>query len=100
MAKFCIILVIIFWASAFVGIRHAVLEYHPFELALFRYIIASITLLIFALIKKIRLPEIKDLVHFFSTGIIGISVWTLSFSVISITEERVVPFSSARAEDL
>jgi len=80
MAKFCIILVIIFWASAFVGIRHAVLEYHPFELALFRYIVASITLLIFALIKKIRLPESKDLTHFFITGVIGISVYNIALN--------------------
>ena len=85
MAKFCIILVIIFWASAFVGIRHAVLEYHPFELALFRYIVASITLLIFALIKKIRLPEIKDIVPFFITGIIGISFYNMALNYGELT---------------
>lgn len=85
MAKFCIILVIIFWASAFVGIRHAVVEYHPFELALFRYTVASITLLIFALIKGIRLPEIKDLAHLFITGIIGISVYNISLNYGELT---------------
>ncbi|MCP4673477.1 MAG: EamA family transporter [Desulfobacula sp.] len=85
MAKFCIILVIIFWASAFVGIRHAVLEYHPFELALFRYTVASMTLLIFVLIKRIRLPEIKDLVHFFISGVIGISVYNISLNYGELT---------------
>ena len=85
LVKICVISVIIFWASAFVGIRHAVHEYHPFELALFRYIIASITLLIFALIKGIRLPEMKDLAHLFITGVIGVSVYNISLNYGEIT---------------
>ncbi len=85
MAQFCIVLVIIFWASAFIGIRHAVHEYHPFELALFRYIVASITLLIFAFIKKIHLPEIKDLAHFLITGVIGISIYNIALNYGELT---------------
>ncbi len=85
MAKFYIIIVILFWASSFAGIRYAVLEYHPFELALFRYIVASITLLIFALIKKIRLPKIKDSGHFFIAGIIGISVYNIALNYGELT---------------
>ncbi len=85
MAKFHIVLVIIFWASAFVGIRHAVVEYHPFELALFRYIVASITLLIVAFFKQIRLPEIKDLFRFSVTGIIGISVYNIALNYGELT---------------
>ncbi|TCL38068.1 EamA-like transporter family protein [Anaerospora hongkongensis] len=35
---------IILWASAFVGIRAAIQDYPPIELATFRYIVASIIL--------------------------------------------------------
>ncbi|MCP4117502.1 MAG: DMT family transporter [Desulfobacteraceae bacterium] len=85
MVKIHIILVIIFWASAFAGIRHAVLEYHPFELALFRYIVASITLLIIAIFKKIRLPATKDLFRFFATGIIGIAMYNIALNYGELT---------------
>lgn len=85
MVKFFVILTIIFWASAFVGIRHAVSEYHPLELALFRYIVASITLLIVSIIKKIRLPNIKDLFRFFVIGIIGISVYNIALNYGELT---------------
>ncbi len=85
MAKIYSILVILFWASAFVGIRHAVLEYNPFELALFRYIVASITLLVVAIFKRIRLPSSKDLLRFFVTGIIGISVYNIALNYGELT---------------
>ena len=85
MARLCIILVIIFWASAFVGIRHAVLGYHPFELALFRYLVASITLAVFAFIQKIRLPETRDLGRLFITGVIGISVYNVALNYGELT---------------
>jgi drug/metabolite transporter (DMT)-like permease len=85
MAKLHIILVIIFWASAFVGIRHAILEYHPFELALLRYVVASITLLIVAIFKQIRLPEIKDLFRFFLTGVIGIALYNIALNYGELT---------------
>ncbi|MCP4024026.1 MAG: EamA family transporter [Desulfobacteraceae bacterium] len=77
MTKVYMILTMLFWASAFVGIRYAVAEYNPFELALFRYMVASMTLFIVAIFKKIRLPNIKDLSRFFVTGIIGISVYNI-----------------------
>jgi drug/metabolite transporter (DMT)-like permease len=48
---------IIFWASDFVGIRAALPDYTPLELAVFRLIVASVALFIFMLLGKIRLPK-------------------------------------------
>lgn len=85
MVQIYLVLTVILWASAFVGIRHAVKEYHPFELALLRYMVASFTLLIFAVIKKIQLPDPKDSMRLFFTGIIGISVYNITLNYGELT---------------
>lgn len=81
-----IVLSIVFFASAFVGIRATLNEYNPIELALFRFMIASITLVIVALIKKIRVPSKKDMPLILLIGfILFLNFIVLNYGALTIT---------------
>lgn len=73
-------LALLFWASAFVGIRVALHSYSPTSLALLRFIVASVFLLIYALIAKIKLPKTKDLPWFIAGGVIGIAGYHIALN--------------------
>jgi drug/metabolite transporter (DMT)-like permease len=86
MTYFLIILSIVFWASAFVGIRATLNEYNPIELAAFRFIVASIALLIVACIRKIKVPDKTDIPLILLTGfILFINFLALNYGALSIT---------------
>ena len=78
---------ILFWASAFVAIREALSSYSPGGLALLRFTIASLVLLIYALKKKMKFPLVKDLPYFFIIGFAGITVYhvALNFGELTVT---------------
>ncbi|MBN4080833.1 EamA family transporter [Caldithrix abyssi] len=80
-------LTILFWASAFVGIRAGLDEYNPIELAILRFVVASVILLIISRFIKLRLPAKTDLLRIFSSGITGITLYNiaLNFGELSIT---------------
>src|SRR5665648_41883 len=63
---------LIFWASAFAGIRVGLKAYSPGNLVLFRFLTASIVLLFYAIITHMPLPERKDLPAIFFLGFMGI----------------------------
>ncbi|MEA2021725.1 MAG: DMT family transporter [Candidatus Caldatribacteriota bacterium] len=71
---------LIFWASAFAGIRVGLKEYSPEHLVILRFLSASLVLLIYALIIRMPLPEKKDLPAMFSLGFIGITVYHLALA--------------------
>ncbi len=71
---------IILWASAFVGIRAAIQDYPPIELATFRYIVASILLFPLAYIRGIQLPKTKDLVTITLLGIFGFTLYNVALN--------------------
>jgi drug/metabolite transporter (DMT)-like permease len=56
-----IIFTLIFWASAFAGIRAGLKSYSPENLVLLRFLTASIILLAYAIITRMPLPEKRDL---------------------------------------
>jgi drug/metabolite transporter (DMT)-like permease len=56
------------WASAFAGIRAALQNYSPFNLALSRFLVASFLLALLALFNGMRLPERSDLPRILFTG--------------------------------
>ena len=60
MAYSLLVISVLIFASSLVGIRAALVDYKPLELAVFRFLIASITLAIYSLVTKIRLPIRKD----------------------------------------
>lgn len=72
-----IALTTLLWASAFAGIRVGLISYTPGELALLRFSVASIALLIYGLIAKIPLPKKQDLGAIAFIGLTGITGYHL-----------------------
>ncbi|SMB96004.1 DMT family transporter [Deinococcus hopiensis] len=69
-----ILVTIVFWASAFAGIRAGLDAFSPGHLTLYRFLVAAVALGIYALVARIPLPSGADL------GRIGL----LSFSGITL----------------
>ncbi len=71
---------LIFWASAFAGIRVGLKAYSPGNLVFFRFLTASLVLLAYAIITHMPLPERKDLPAIFFLGFMGITVYQLALT--------------------
>ena len=71
---------ILLWASVFPGVRYVMVHYSPEALMLFRFIIASIVLGGYCVIKKTPLPERADVPIFIWTGILGFFVYMWVFN--------------------
>ena len=81
-----IIAAVILWASTFVGIRAALIGYNPIEIAVLRFIISSITLLLIAIPGKIHLPDKRDWLPFVRLGIVlFINMISLNYGMRTIT---------------
>ena len=65
-----IILAVILWASSFVGIRAAIIEFSPTEIAVLRFIVSSIALLLITVSQKTLLPDKRDFLLFIPLGLI------------------------------
>jgi len=78
---------LIFWASAFAGIRVGLKAYSPGNLVLLRFLTASIVLSAYAIITRMPLPEKKDLPAIFFLGFMGITVYhlALTFGELKVT---------------
>ncbi len=73
---FCLLATLILWASAFVGIRASIADYPPVELAVFRFVIASLAMVpIFA--KKISIPAKSDWLKISLTGLFGFTLYNV-----------------------
>ncbi|MBY0599432.1 DMT family transporter [Bacillus bingmayongensis] len=73
-------LTIILWGTAFPVIRFGLEAFSPEHLTLLRLLIASFVLLIFAVINKMRLPELKDIPAIFILGGLGFTVYHLALN--------------------
>lgn len=72
---------VIFWASAFAGIRVGLQSYSPESLALLRYLVASFALLIYALVTRMPLlPELRDVPGIAALGFLGLSVYNVALN--------------------
>ncbi len=78
---------LIFWASAFAGIKVGLREYSPGHLVLLRFLTASVALLVYAVISRMPLPERKDIIKILALGFIGITVYhiALTFGELKVT---------------
>lgn len=78
---------IVFWSSAFAGIRVALFDFSPGHLALFRFLIASGVLAVFALAKHIGLPKLRDIPKILFFGFFGVTIYhlALNFGEITVT---------------
>jgi drug/metabolite transporter (DMT)-like permease len=71
---------IIFWASAFAGIQVGLKGYTPAQLALLRYISASVVLVIYAAVTHMPLPRRRDLPALFGFGFLGFTLYNIALN--------------------
>src|SRR5919107_3675300 len=71
---------VVFWASAFAGIRAGLGGYGPGEIALFRFVVASVVLGCIALVTRMRLPERRDLPAVFLGGFLAFTVYHVALN--------------------
>ncbi|AFZ92879.1 MULTISPECIES: DMT family transporter [Bacillus amyloliquefaciens group] len=69
------------WASAFPGIRAGLESYTPEHLALFRLLIGSMALLVFAVLTHMRLPDMKDIPAILSLGFLGFALYHILLNI-------------------
>lgn len=69
------------WASAFPGIRAGLESYTPEHLALFRLLIGSMALLLFAVLTQMRLPDMKDIPAILSLGFLGFALYHILLNI-------------------
>jgi len=76
----------VLWASSFAAIRAGLESFSPPSLVLFRFLVASASLLVWVLLKSsIRLPRRADLPLIVIGGFIGITVYHLSLAFGEVT---------------
>ena len=71
---------LVVWSSAFAGIRAGLRAYAPSHLALFRYLIASIVLAIYARFAHFRRPALRDIPGLVFAGSLGITIYNLALN--------------------
>ena len=70
-----ILVTVLFWASAFAGIRAGLAHFSPGHLTLYRFLVASLALGVYALAARIPLPGGRDLVSIFGLSLLGITLY-------------------------
>jgi drug/metabolite transporter (DMT)-like permease len=70
MIMLLIVVAVLFWASSFVGIRAALIDYSPIAIAVLRFVVSSLALILIAISRKTRLPEREDRFHFALLGLV------------------------------
>jgi drug/metabolite transporter (DMT)-like permease len=78
-------LTILFWSSAFAGIRAGLNAYAPGELVLFRYLIASLAFVLASRVFGVKRPPLKDLPIFVLLGAMGVTGYHLALSYGQLT---------------
>ncbi len=71
---------LVVWASAFAGIRAGLRGYSPANLAIVRFLVASLVLAIYAGVAHFRRPELRDIPGLVLTGAIGITFYNLALN--------------------
>ncbi|MEN3089922.1 MAG: DMT family transporter [Staphylococcus pseudoxylosus] len=77
---FAFAITILLWASAFPAIKLALNDFKAENLSALRLLIAAIILLFVGIIKKVKLPDIKDLPFIILLGFCGFTVYHTALS--------------------
>lgn len=81
-----IILAVTLWASTFVGIRAAVIDFTPVDIAVVRFMVSSIILIVISVFQKISFPNIKNILLLILLGaILFINYVALNYGTKTIT---------------
>ncbi len=74
-------LAVLLWASSFVFTRLAVTYFSPLSVAPLRFCFASLALIPYVLIKRVKPPKLRDLGWFVASGISGFSLYMVLFNI-------------------
>ncbi|MCW4031711.1 MAG: DMT family transporter [Candidatus Bathyarchaeota archaeon] len=80
-----IFVTLIFWSSAFAGIRFAIQDYSPGHLALLRFLLASGVLVIYSVINHVQFPNKRDIPKIMLLGFAGVTVYHIALNYGEIT---------------
>lgn len=75
-----LIAALVLWASAFAGIRAGLRVYTPGQLAVLRFVTASVVLAVYAAVAHFRRPQARDIPGLVFNGIIGITFYNLALN--------------------
>jgi len=75
-----VVFALVAWASAFAGIRAGLRAYSPANLAILRFLVASLVLGIYAGFAHFRRPELRDLPGLALTGAVGITFYNFALN--------------------
>ena len=76
---------VLLWASAFPAIRVSLNAYSPVEVAVLRYLVASVILLVYALIKRMPLPRRQDWPLISICGLTGFTLYNVFLNAGELT---------------
>lgn len=77
---FAIGLTVVTWGSAFPAIRAGLVAYTPEHLALLRYLIASFVLIVYALLTRMPLPQLRDVPALMLLGFLGLTFYNVALN--------------------
>ena len=75
------VITVVFWGSAFAGIRAGLHSYSPPHLALLRFLAASAALAFIAALRGIRRPASRDLPRIFLLGFLGFAFYNVALNI-------------------
>ena len=75
----------VLWSSAFAGIRAGLEAYGPGQVALFRFLVASAVLAVYAALTRMRLPELRDLPAVFLAGLLAFAIYHVALNYGEVT---------------
>jgi drug/metabolite transporter (DMT)-like permease len=75
-----LLVTVIFWASAFAGIRVGLQGYSPAHLAIVRFVVASAVLMVYAALSHFRLPQTRDIPGITLSGVLGITFYNIALN--------------------
>lgn len=78
---FYAIITIVFWALAFIVTKFCLTHFSAFQLGAIRYIIASLVLFIFVIIRKLKIPLLSDFPLFILSGAAGFFLYMIAFNI-------------------
>ena len=75
------LITVLFWGSAFAGIRAGLHSYAPAQLALLRFLSASAVLVVFAAVTRMRLPALRDVPLVLLLGLLGFAFYNIALNI-------------------
>lgn len=76
-----ILFTILFWASAFAGIREGLRAFSPEHLALYRFLVASVVLGLYAIAMRFPLPSLADALRILAVSVCGITLYHVLLNI-------------------